>query len=305
MRTPPSLAVLASRVRTEEKLIFTALERCGVSYQYVDTRRFHAALAGGPAAEEPPYAAALSREISHTRAMYAARMLEAAHVPTVNSAEVIATCGDKLLTTAALERAGVRTPRTAVALAPEAGLAAMEQIGFPVVVKPVTGSWGRLAAVVGDPQTARTVLEHRAALPSPGQHVIYVQELIRKPDRDIRVIVIGGEVLGAIYRRGPDWRTNVARNAVAEPCPVTPELTSIVTAAAAAVTTPAAAVAGVPGDPADAVLGVDLVEDPDGLLYVLEVNHTVEFQGFRSAHGDRIDVAGAIAGHMRRHLVAV
>jgi [lysine-biosynthesis-protein LysW]---L-2-aminoadipate ligase len=214
MRTPPPLAVLASRVRTEEKRIFAALDQRGISYVHVDTRRLSATLTGGPWAAAAPYGAALSREISQTRALYAVRLLEAAGVPTVNTAEAIATCGDKLLSTIALERAGVRTPRTAVALTPEAGLAAMEQVGYPVVVKPVVGSWGRLAALVRDPETARTVLEHRAALSSPQQHVIYVQELINKPGRDIRVIVIGGLALGAIYRRAADWRTNVARNAV-------------------------------------------------------------------------------------------
>src|SRR5262249_22041127 len=142
-----------------------------------------------------PYRIGLAREISQTRALYAAQLLEAIGVPTVNSAAVIATCGDKLLTTVALERAGVRTPRTAVALTPEAGLAAIERLGFPVVIKPLTGSWGRLAAVIRDTETAQAVLEHRAALPSPQHHVVYVQELIDKPDRDIRVIVIGGEVL--------------------------------------------------------------------------------------------------------------
>jgi [lysine-biosynthesis-protein LysW]---L-2-aminoadipate ligase len=291
MRTPPPLAVLASRVRTEEKRIFAALDQRGISYVHVDTRRLSATLTGGPWAAAVPYGAALSREISQTRALYAVRLLEAAGVPTVNTAEAIATCGDKLLSTIALERAGVRTPRTAVALTPEAGLAAMEQVGYPVVVKPVVGSWGRLAALVRDPETARTVLEHRAALSSPQQHVIYVQELINKPGRDIRVIVIGGLALGAIYRRAADWRTNVARNAVAEPCPLTPELTSIAAAAAAAVAGPA-------GSAASAVLGVDLAEDPEGRLYVLEVNHTVEFQGFQGAHQDRLDVAGAIADHL-------
>jgi [lysine-biosynthesis-protein LysW]--L-2-aminoadipate ligase len=298
MRTPPPLAVLASRVRTEEKRIFDALDQRGISYLHVDTRRFHMELTGGKRSGVPPYGAALSREISQSRALYAVRLLESAHVPTVNTAEVIATCGDKLLSSVALERAGVRTPRTAVALAPETGLAVMEQIGFPVVVKPVVGSWGRLAAVVRDPETARMVLEHRAALPSPQQHIIYVQELIKKPDRDIRVIVIGGQVLGAIYRRAADWRTNIARNAVAERCPLTPELTSMAVAAAAAVADPTAS------RDAGGVLGVDLVEDPEGRLYVLEVNHTVEFQGFQSAHGDRLDVASAIVDHLLRQPAA-
>jgi len=168
------VAVLASRVRYEEKRIFAALERRGVPYAHVDTRRFSAELGGGTApggrsadADGPLYAAALNREISHSRGLYASMLLEARGVPTVNRSEVIAVCGDKLRTSLELERAGVPAPRTAVALTPDEGAAAAERLGFPLVIKPLTGSWGRLAAAVRDRDAAQTVLEHRAALPSP------------------------------------------------------------------------------------------------------------------------------------------
>src|SRR4051812_39410803 len=207
MRREPYL-LLASRIRVEEKLIMAALDRRGLPYRQLDTRALAVALPAGDAA--PVGRAALHREIGQTRGRYAARLLAAAGVPGVNTAEVIETCGDKLLTSLALDRAGLPTPRTTVALGTDAALAGMARIGYPVVVKPLVGSWGRLAAVVRDPETARTVLEHRAALPSPQQHIVYLQELIDKPDRDIRVIVVGDRVLGATYRRGPDWRTNVA-----------------------------------------------------------------------------------------------
>ncbi|MWK38268.1 lysine biosynthesis protein LysX [Actinomadura sp. J1-007] len=278
------VAVLASRVRYEEKRLFAALERRGVPYAHVDTRRFSAELGGGARdGGRPRYAAALNREISHNRGLYASLLLEARGVPTVNRAEVVAVCGDKLRTSLELERAGVPVPRTAVALTPEEGADAAERLGFPVVVKPLTGSWGRLVAAVHDRAGAETVLEHRAALPSPQQHIVYLQELVDKPGRDVRVIVAGDEVLGATYRYGDGWRTNAALGGRSERCPLTPELTGPALAAARAV--------------GGGVLGVDLVEGPDGPL-VLEVNHTVEFRGFQDAHGDAVDVADAIVSHV-------
>ncbi|GGT55905.1 lysine biosynthesis protein LysX [Actinomadura citrea] len=284
------VAVLASRVRYEEKRIFTALERRGVPYAHVDTRRFSAELGGGTApggrsadADGPLYAAALNREISHSRGLYASMLLEARGVPTVNRSEVIAVCGDKLRTSLELERAGVPAPRTAVALTPDEGAAAAERLGFPLVIKPLTGSWGRLAAAVRDRDAAQTVLEHRAALPSPLQHIVYLQELVDKPGRDIRVIVAGDTVVGATYRYADGWRTNTARGARSEPCPLTPELVEPALRAARAV--------------GGGILGVDLIEGPRGPL-VLEVNHNVEFRGFQDAHGEDVDVADAIVSHV-------
>ncbi|WP_222721156.1 lysine biosynthesis protein LysX [Actinomadura sp. HBU206391] len=292
-----ALAVVASRVRFEEKQIFAALERRRIPYVHIDARRFSAELPtatepalpagdrrkGEPRAErDRPYAAALNREISQSRGYYASLLLEAQGVPAVNRAEVIATCGDKLRTSLELTRAGLPIPRTAVALTRKSAAEVMDKLGFPVVVKPLTGSWGRLAAVLRDHETAEAVLEHRAALPSPQQHVVYLQELIDKPGRDIRVIVVGDDVVAATYRSADGWRTNVARGGRSWPCPLSDELTRLALAAARAV--------------GGGVLGVDLVENRDGRLHVLEVNHTVEFKGVQTAHGDTVDVADAIVG---------
>lgn len=274
-----AVAVLASRVRVEEKRIFAALERRGLPYQQVDTRGFATMLPVRAGCE-----LALSREISQSRAEYAVRLLESAGVRTVNRAEVIGVCGDKLRTSLALMRAGLPTPRTAVALTPDAAHAAIAQIGYPVVLKQLVGSWGRLLAVARDEEAARAVLEHRAALPSPVQHIVYVQELVDKPERDIRVVVVGGRALGATYRYSRDWRTNVARGAESRPCPLSDDIRRLSLAAADAV--------------GGGVLGVDLIEDAAGGLHVLEVNHTVEFQGFERAHGGDVDVADEIVGHV-------
>lgn len=277
-----SLAVLASRVRFEEKEIFAALERRSVRYDHVDTRQFTAEIRG-PRRDMRPFDAVLCREISFNRAYYACLLLQAQGAATVNRADVIGVCGDKAKTSLLLAAAGLPTPRTVVALTPEAALEAAEKLGFPVVAKPLTGSWGRLVTVLRDRQEAQTVFEHRAALPNPQQHVVYLQELIDKPGRDIRVLVAGTEVLGATYRYGVDWRTGVASGGTSRPCPLSPELTGLALGAAQAV--------------GGGFLGVDLVESPDG-LQVLEVNHAPEFRGFRDAHGDAIDVADAIVTHL-------
>ncbi|HEX8008754.1 MAG TPA: RimK family alpha-L-glutamate ligase, partial [Trebonia sp.] len=213
---------MASRIRAEEKRIFAALDRRAVRYVHIDSRTlwcFSHATA--------PSQVILNREIGHTRALYAARTLEALGSVVVNSAAATEVCGDKWRTSLALEAAGLPTPRTAVALTPGAALQALDAIGYPAVIKPLVGSWGRLVAPLPDPQAAATVLEYVQALPSPQSHIVYVQEMVRKPGRDIRAVVIGGEVLGATYRRHQAWRTNVARGAVTEYCPLTPELAKL------------------------------------------------------------------------------
>ncbi|MEU3859321.1 lysine biosynthesis protein LysX [Streptomyces sp. NPDC028722] len=274
------IAVLASRVGADEKRLFDAFDRRGVPFDHVDTRRQW--FLGGR--RDQPWSLALNREIGQVRAVYAARCLTAAGVDVVNSADATEVCGDKWRTTLALEAAGVPTPRTALALTPQAALAALDSIGYPAVIKPLVGSWGRLVVRLPDRAGAEGVLEYAAALPGPQSHLGYVQELIRKPDRDIRVIVVGGQVLGAVYRTGESLRTNVALGGRTLPCEVTPEIDKLSLNAAAAVG-------------AD-IAGVDLIEDRDGRLLVLEVNHRVEFSGFQSALADRVDVADHIIDHL-------
>ncbi|GII85565.1 lysine biosynthesis enzyme LysX [Sphaerisporangium siamense] len=280
MTSPGTLAVVASRIRADEKRIFDALDRRAAPYVHVDSRTLWSSADLAPL----PWDRALNREIGHVRAAYAAHSLEALGTLVVNSARATEVCGDKWRTSMALRSAGLPAPRTALALTPTAALPAIEEIGYPAVLKPLVGSWGRLVTYVPDRRVAETVLEYIAALPSPQSHVVYVQEYVDKPGRDIRALVVGGEVLGAVYRRSEEWRTNVARGAVTEPCEVTDDLAKLVYAAARATE-------------AD-VAGVDLVEDEDGRLLVLEVNDIVEFSGFQHAMGDRVNVADRIVDHV-------
>ncbi|MFF1923596.1 RimK family alpha-L-glutamate ligase [Streptomyces sp. NPDC058221] len=271
------LGVLASRVRFEEKAILTALERRGVACEQIDPRSL-SVRAGVP---RPGPQAVLNREIGHYRALYAASALESAGVRVLNSAAAAAVCGDKWQTSAALVAQGLPTPETTLALTPEAALEALEEFGYPAVLKPLVGSWGRLVTRVTGPEMAAAVLEHLAAMPSPQSHIVYVQREVPKPDRDIRVLVVGGRAVGATYRRSDQWRTNVARGAVSERCPLDSDLTGLAVSAA--------------GTVGAQIAGVDLLQDPDGRLTVLEVNDRVEFRGLQQSHGTDIDVAQSMA----------
>ncbi len=270
------IGVLYSRVRVEEKWIFAAMEKRGIDYERLDDRAISFDLEN----PEPwlAFDAVLERSISYTSGLYALRLLNSFGVPTVNTAAVAEVCGDKLTTSAMLAKAGVPQPRNVVAFTPEAALEAIEAFGYPVVLKPVVGSWGRLLAKVNDRDAAEAVLEHKSTLGSVQHSVFYIQEFIEKPGRDIRAIVIGDRVLTAMYRKSEHWITNTARGGEGELCPITPEIEEMCLKAAAAV--------------GGGVLAVDLIEHSERGYLVNEINHTMEFHTMQPVSG--IDIAGEI-----------
>ncbi|HIP97446.1 MAG TPA: lysine biosynthesis protein LysX [Anaerolineae bacterium] len=274
------LGVLCSRIRLEEKLIFRALEERGVEYDRLDERRLALQLQANGLVEK--YDLIWCRSISHSRALYALGILNGWGIKTVNSYQVVQTCGDKVLTTTALIQHGVPTPRTVVALSVEAALQAIEEMGYPVVLKPAMGSWGRLLSKVNDRETAEAVLRHKATLGGPLHSVFYIQEYVDKPSRDIRTLVIGEEVVYAMYRRSAHWITNTARGGEALLCPLSPEIRDLSLTAAQAV--------------GGGILAVDLMETDDGRLVVGEVNHTPEFHGAMQAVD--VDIAGKMVDYM-------
>ena len=274
------IGVIYSRVRVEEKWIFGAMERRGIDYERLDDRLISFDL------DHPQvwhsFDAALERSISYTSGLYSLRMLNAFGIPTVNSARVAEICGDKLVTSAMLARAGLPQPHTMTAFTPEAALEAIESFGYPVVLKPVVGSWGRLLAKINDRDAAEAVLEHKATLGSVQHSVFYIQEYIEKPGRDIRAIVVGDRILTAIYRKSAHWITNTARGGEGELCPITPEIESLCLQAAEAV--------------GGGVLAVDLVEHPHKGMLVNEVNHTMEFHTAQPISG--VDIADEIVNYV-------
>jgi [lysine-biosynthesis-protein LysW]--L-2-aminoadipate ligase len=176
---------------------------------------------------------------------------------------VASVCGDKLLTSAALQEHGVRQPEVRVAFTEESALAAMEEMGYPVVLKPAVGSWGRLLAKVNDRDAAEALLEHKTVLGSYHHSIFYIQKYIEKRGRDIRAFVVGDECIAAIYRTSPHWITNTARGGRASACAVTGDLAGIAVAGARAV--------------GGGVVALDIFATPDGFL-VNEVNYTMEFK---------------------------
>jgi len=274
------IGVLYSRVRVEEKWIFAAMERRGIDYERLDDRAISFDLEN----PEPwrAFDAVLERSISYTSGLYALRLLNSFGVPTVNTALVAEICGDKLTTSAMLAKAGVPQPRNVVAFTPEAALEAIEAFGYPVVLKPVVGSWGRLLAKVNDRDAAEAVLEHKSTLGSVQHSVFYIQEFIKKPGRDIRAIVIGDRVLTAMYRKSEHWITNTARGGEGELCPITPEIEEMCLKATAAV--------------GGGVLAVDLIEHTERGYLVNEINHTMEFHTMQPVSG--IDIAGEIVEYV-------
>ena len=273
------IGILYSRVRVEEKLIFEEFAKRDLQYDLIDDRELvldvgHSSLRD--------YDVILERCINHSRAVSALRVLNDWGTKTVNSYVAADTCGDKLLTTSALVKAGVPVPDTRIAFTQESALQAIEEMGYPVVLKPAIGSWGRLLSKVNDREAAEAILEHKQVLGSYNHSVFYIQEYVDKPERDIRAFVVGDRTICAIYRQSPHWITNTARGGRASNCPVTPELDELSVAAAKA--------AG------GGILAVDILEDRDRGLLVNEVNYTMEFRNSIAPTG--VDIPARIVDYV-------
>lgn len=254
------VAVLYSRVRAEEKLLFEELTRRGQEFLRIDDRDYIFDLN----TYDYPFDVVMERSIQHSRAICMLKILNDAGIRTVNTYHTALTCGDKFLTTQALVHANIPTPRCMLAFTPETALNAIEQMGYPVVMKPAIGSWGRLVSKINDREAAEAVIEHRSVLGSYQHSIFYIQEFIDKPGRDIRSFVIGDECIAAIYRTSEHWITNTARGGYASNCPVTPELADLSVRAAKSI--------------GGGVVAIDLLETQDGELLVNEVNYTMEFR---------------------------
>ena len=279
------VGVLCSRIRVEEKLLFEALKTHGIAYEKLDDRTLIFDL--HDPAPFRKYDLILERAINHSRAHYALHMLNDWGIKTINTARTARICGDKLLTTQALRRHDLPVPRNLVAFTPESALEAIEQLGYPVVLKPCVGSWGRLVAKINDRQAAEAVLEHKQILGSYHHSIYYIQEYVDKPGYDIRSFVVGDETICAIYRTSDHWITNTALGGQASNCPVTPEIDALSRAAAKAV--------------GGGMLAVDLLETPDG-LWVNEVNYTMEFRNSIDTTG--VDIPSKMVEYIRQEASA-
>lgn len=256
-----NVGFLHSVLRQDEKLLLDEFWRRGITVSMIDDRQMTFTI--GARATRPNVDVVVERCINHSRALHAIRLLEAQGVACVNSFRVASTCGDKLLTSIALQEHDVPQPEVRVAFTPESALAAIEEMGYPVVLKPAVGSWGRLLSKVNDRDAAEALLEHKAVLGSYHHSIFYIQKYVEKPGRDIRAFVVGDECIAAIYRASPHWITNTARGGRATVCPITDELATLAVAGAKAV--------------GGGVVALDVFETADGLL-INEINYTMEFK---------------------------
>lgn len=263
------LALIYDRIRWEEKVLAQEAKAKGFDVNIVDAKNMLLDIFKD-SARKTYGDIALQRCISYYRGLHATAYLEAKGLKVVNSQQVSTVCGNKFLTSLTLQKARIPTPKTFLAFTPDAVMQILQELSYPAVLKPVTGSWGRSVAPLKDPETARAILEIKEDAPGPLNQIYYIQEMVKRPPRDIRTIVVGDDLVTAVYRHAPpdDWRTNVALGGKTTICPVTKELEDVVLKAARAV--------------GGGVLGVDAMESPSGIV-VHEVNNTVEFKGAAAA----------------------
>lgn len=275
----PRIGVLVSRIRVEEKLLFKELDKRGFEYELIDDRKLVLDLAQNTMSR---FDVVIERCINHSRALYALKILQDWGIPCVNRYQVAEVCGNKLLTSSALGKHDVPQPIVKIAFTPASALEAMEELGYPVVLKPGVGSWGRLLSKINDREAAETVLEHKQLLGTYHHSIFYIQEFVNKPMRDIRAFVVGDETIAAIYRNSQHWITNTARGGSASVCELTPELNDLCVKAAAAV--------------GGGVVAIDLLEDPDRGLLINEVNYTMEFRNSIDPTG--VDIPGRVVDYV-------
>jgi [lysine-biosynthesis-protein LysW]---L-2-aminoadipate ligase len=260
---------LYTRLRVEEKHLLDELEkRPGVEVVRINDSNRYFNIAQLPEQVDVLF----ERSISYSRGVYISKIYQANGVTVVNTPEVAERCGDKYVTSQILTREGIPTPRVFMAFDEESALQAVEAMGYPCVLKPVVGSWGRLLAKVENRSMAESLIEHKATL-GVNHQVFYIQEYINKPGRDIRAFVIGEEPICAIYRASENWITNTARGGVATNCPLSPELNDICRQTAQAM--------------GSGLLAIDVFETDSGYT-INEVNHTMEFRNSITTTGVNI-----------------
>jgi [lysine-biosynthesis-protein LysW]--L-2-aminoadipate ligase len=281
------IGILITHIRAEEKLLISAFQARGIEPDIILDRDLNFDVTAGPGQLAPSgvawgeYDVVMERSVSTSRGLYALALLNSWGIATINRYDTASICADKLRTTIALAQAGVPQPTTRVAFDTDSAMQAISDVGYPAVLKPVTGSWGRLLARVNDRDSAEAIIEHRQTLGDYNHHIFYVQSYVNKPGRDIRAFVVGDRTICAIYRTSPHWITNTARGGQASNCPVTPELNDLCVRAAQAV--------------GGGILAIDVLENAEGQFLINEINHTMEFRNSSAPTG--VDIPSEVVNY--------
>jgi [lysine-biosynthesis-protein LysW]--L-2-aminoadipate ligase len=263
------VSIICDKVRFEEKALYEKTQKKGIKSKIVDAKT----ITIGTHSKKKDFLLGdvlLQRSVSYYRGLYLTASLEFLGFKVINRFEVGQTCGNKLITSIKLAENKIPSPKTQFAFSAESGLESIKNNGFPLVLKPIVGSWGRGIYPLRDLETANMIIEMREEDDSPLSRIYYIQEMVDRPPRDIRCIVVGDQAVTAIYRYSSqsEWRTNVARGGKVELAPITKEIEDLALRAAKAV--------------GGGILGVDMMEDKHHGLVVHEVNNTVEFRGAAS-----------------------
>ncbi|MCL4339526.1 MAG: lysine biosynthesis protein LysX [Nitrososphaerota archaeon] len=278
------VSMLYDIIRWEEKALYEASKKRNIDMKMLDVKEEIFDTSDGRAERFGDIS--LQRCVGHYRNLHTTAFVEGQGVKVVNDLRSSELTGNKLFTILALKKAGVPVPRTIVSFSQEKAYQSFRELGNKAVIKPVTGSWGRMIGLLESDSAARAVLEDREYM-YPLYQVYYMQEYVKRPPRDIRAFVAGDRVIAAIYRLQPpdDWRTNTARGGKAINCPITNELEDIALRATSTV--------------GDGIFGVDLMESEAGMV-VHEINGTTEFKNSVPATG--IDIPGLMLDYIiERH----
>lgn len=277
------ICIIYDKLRFEEKKIYNDIQQKGFDATLVDGKSliFDTELSKSDSRFGDII---LQRVISYNRGLHLTYCLEEIGLPVVNSFSVSEICGNKLITSLILKKNNVPTPKTTFAFSTESARECMKKLGYPLVVKPIIGSWGRGVYQIKDQSMADMMLDSRQENDNSFSRIYYFQELIDRPSRDIRCIVIGDQIVASVFRYSSEneWRTNVAVGGRTEMAPLTSELKEIVLKASNAV--------------GGGILGVDLMEDKERGYLVHEVNNTVEFRGASAVC--KSDIAGAMTDYL-------
>jgi [lysine-biosynthesis-protein LysW]--L-2-aminoadipate ligase len=259
------ICIVFDRLRTEEKLLQKNAEELGYETSMIDAKITSFDTDSKP--ENFEFGdVVLERCISYYRGLHFTACLEFMDIPVINKFDVANTCGNKMITSMLLKKNNIPTPKTYFSFSAETALDNFEKVGYPLVIKPIIGSWGRSVMPVKDKDTAEAVIENRQVTDGPQDRIYYLQEMIDRPPRDIRVITVGDQAISAMYRKSSGgFKTNIALGADPELCEITKEIEDLCEKTSKAV--------------GGGILGIDLMEDKEKGLVVHEVNNTVEFKG--------------------------
>jgi len=259
------ICIVFDRLRTEEKLLQKKAEELGYDTSMIDAKI--TSFDTDSKSENYEFGdVVLERCVSYYRGLHFTACLEFMDIPVINKFDVANTCGNKMITSMLLKKNNIPTPKTYFSFTAETALENFEKIGYPLVIKPIIGSWGRSVMPVKDKDTAEAVIENRQVTDGPQDRIYYLQEMIDRPPRDIRVITVGDQAISAMYRKSSGgFKTNIALGADPELCEITKEIEDLCTKTSKAV--------------GGGILGIDLMEDKKKGLVVHEVNNTVEFKG--------------------------